>query len=143
MGMSRMTVSMLAREVGATPDTVRYYERLGLLPGVTRTGAGYRIFGDRDVERMHFIRSAQRLGFSLTEITELLGIREHGLCPCGRARDRLAAKLPEIEARLAELQALRDTIHSVLDGADGSGRCWSCPPQLTQITTRPMEDSDG
>lgn len=143
MGMSRMTVSMLAREVGATPDTVRYYERLGLLPDVSRTDAGYRLFSDRDVERMHFIRSAQRLGFSLTEIAELLGIREHGLCPCGRAHDRLAAKLPEIDSRLAELQGLRDTITSVLDGARGTGTCWSCPPELIQITTRPQEEPDG
>jgi DNA-binding transcriptional MerR regulator len=141
--MSRMTVSTLARKVGATPDTVRYYERLGLLPDTERTDAGYRVFGDRDVERMQFIKTAQRLGFSLAEIAELLGIREHGLCPCGRARERLAAKLPEIDAKLAQLQALRDTVSSVLDGAEGSGRCWSCPPQILQITTRPKEQPHG
>lgn len=141
--MSPMTVSKLAGAVGASPDTVRYYERLGLLPHAERTGAGYRIFGDRDVERMRFIQSAQRLGFSLTEIGELLGLREHGLCPCGRARERLSAKLPEIEARLAELEALRDTVRTVLDGTDGSGECWSCAPQLLQITTRRQEEPDG
>jgi DNA-binding transcriptional MerR regulator len=141
--MAGLTVSGLARAVGASPDTVRYYERLGLLPDAARTDAGYRMFGDRDVERMRFIRSAQRLGFSLAEIGELLGIREHGLCPCGRARERLTAKLPEIEAKLAELRALRDTVRRALDAADGSGRCWSCPPQILQITTRPQEDPDG
>lgn len=138
-----MTVSRLAREVGASPDTVRYYERLGLLPDADRSDAGYRLFGDRDVERMRFIQSAQRLGFSLAEIAELLGIREHGLCPCGRARERLATKLPEIDAKLAELQALRDTVAGVLDGADGSGQCWSCPPHILQITTRPKEEPHG
>ena len=141
--MPRMTVSQLAREVGASPDTVRYYERLGLLPGLDRTPAGYRLFGHRDVERMRFVRSAQRLGFSLSEIGELLEIREHGLCPCGRGRERLTAKLPEIEAKLAALEELRDTIRTALEGADTTGRCWSCPPQLVQITTRPEEEPDG
>ncbi len=141
--MSGMTVSKLARKVGASPDTVRYYERLGLLPDTARTAAGYRLFGDQDVERMRFIQSAQRLGFSLAEIAELLGIREHGLCPCGRARDRLAAKLDEIDARLAELRALRGTVQTVLDSAEEPGRCWSCPPQILQITTRPQEDHHG
>lgn len=153
-----MTVSMLAREVGTSGDTVRYYERLGLLPDAGRTDAGYRLFGDRDVERMRFIQSAQRLGFSLAEIAELLGLREHGLCPCGQARDRLAAKLPELEEKLAALRALRDTIRTVLDGPvldspapddpasngpGGSGRCWCCPPQILQITPRPDEVSSA
>jgi DNA-binding transcriptional MerR regulator len=141
--MSSMTVTKLARAVGTSPDTVRYYERLGLLPDAARTDAGYRVFGDRDVERMRFIRSAQRLGFSLAEIGELLGIREHGLCPCGRARERLAAKLPEIEAKLAALEELRQAVRNALEQADGTGRCWSCPPQLIQITARPEEESDG
>jgi DNA-binding transcriptional MerR regulator len=141
--MSGMTVAKLARAVGTSPDTVRYYERLGLLPDTSRSDAGYRIFGERDVERMRFIQSAQRLGFSLAEIAELLDLREHGLCPCGRARDRLTAKLPEIDEKLAALQALRDTITTVLGGADRSGRCWSCPPQILQITPRPEEDTHG
>lgn len=138
-----MTVSKLAREVGATPDTVRYYERLGLLPDAARTDAGYRLFGDRDVERMRFIQSAQRLGFSLAEIAELLDIREHGLCPCERARERLAAKLPEIDAKLAELRALRETVSTALGSSDGSGRCWTCAPRLFQISTRPREGHHG
>ena len=138
-----MTVARLARATGASPDTVRYYERLGLLPGAGRTESGYRVFGEQDVERLRFIRSAQRLGFSLAEIGELLGIREHGLCPCGRAGERLAAKLPEIEAKLAALEDLRQSIREVLAAADTSGRCWSCPPQLLQITVRPEENPDG
>lgn len=138
-----MTVARLARAAGASPDTVRYYERLGLLPGAERTESGYRVFGEKDVERMRFIRSAQRLGFSLAEIGELLGIREHGLCPCGRARERLTAKLPEIEAKLAALEELRDTIRDVLGTDNTSGHCWSCPPHLLQITTRPEENPDG
>ena len=141
--MSRMTVAALARATGTSPDTVRYYERLGLLPDTGRTPAGYRVFGTRDVERMQFSRSAQRLGLSLAEIGELLEIREHGVCPCGRAGERLAAKLPEIEAQLAALEELRATIQAVLTSTDRSGRCWSCPPELIQITTQLQEDNNG
>lgn len=137
-----MTVSKLARQVGATPDTVRYYERFGLLHQADRTSAGYRLFSETDVERMRFIRAAQRLGLELAEIRELLDITEHGLCPCGHARGLLEAKVAEIEAQLETLTAMRATIRGVLDTEAETGRCFSCPPDLLQITFR-NGDHDG
>lgn len=132
--MARLTVSKLARRAGTSPDTVRYYERLGLLRQAERTPAGYREFGEEDVERMRFIQAGQRLGLGLAEIRELLDITEHGLCPCGHARRLLVAKLGEIEAQLASLAAMRDMIRGLLDTEAETGRCFSCPPQLLQIT---------
>lgn len=137
-----MTVSKFARAAGTSPDTVRYYERLGLLPPAARTRSGYRQFDHEDVERMSFIRAAQRLGLALAEIGELLTVRERGLCPCGRARDLLTAKLPEIEAQLAALVAMRDTITHLLDEDQPAEACWSCAPELLQITTRPEDEHD-
>ena len=141
--MARLTVSKLARQVGASPDTVRYYERLGLLRQADRTPAGYRQFGEDDVERMRFIQAAQRLGLELAEIRELLDIKEHGLCPCGHARSLLTTKLADIEAQLEALAAMRDTIRGLLDTEAQTGRCFSCPPQLLRITSARNGDHDA
>jgi MerR family transcriptional regulator, copper efflux regulator len=70
--MATLTIGKAARQAGMGIDTVRYYERAGLLPAAPRTPAGYRLYTGQDVERLHFIRRAKRLGFSLEEIAELL-----------------------------------------------------------------------
>ncbi len=142
--MDRLTVSELSRRVGVSADAVRYYERLGLLPEAKRSPAGYRLFSDDDVERMRFIKRAQRFGLQLQEIGELLEIRERGLCPCGHARNLLAAKVAEIEEQLASLAALRDDLSRLLrDGLAPAGdRCWPCEPRLLQIEGRPQGDND-
>ncbi|MGH4022681.1 MAG: heavy metal-responsive transcriptional regulator [Pseudonocardiaceae bacterium] len=141
--MAKLTVSKLARRVGASPDTVRYYERLGLLRQAERTPAGYREFGEDDIVRMRFIQATQRLGLGLAEIRELLDITEHGLCPCGHARSLLETKLAEIEAQLETLAAMQDTIRGLLDTEAETGRCFSCPPQLLQITPPWNGDQHG
>lgn len=132
-----MTVSQLARRAGTSADTVRYYDRLGLLGPANRTQSGYRQFDDDHVERMLFINAGQQLGLALAEIGELLKVRERGICACGRTRDLLTAKLGEIEAQLAALTAMRDTITRLLDENQRAEACWSCPPELIQITRRP------
>lgn len=142
VGVGELTVSKLARRVGTSPDTVRYYERLGLLREADRTPAGYRQFGEDDVERMRFIQATQRLGLGLAEIRELLEITEHGLCPCGRARGLLEAKLVEIKTQLEVLTTMQQTIRGLLDTEAATGRCFSCPPDLLQITFR-NGDQDG
>jgi DNA-binding transcriptional MerR regulator len=83
MATSTVTVSTLARQVGVGPDTIRYYERVGLLPTPTRTPAGYRRYDDDIADRVRFIKGAQRLGLRLREIAELLQVRDRGGCPCG------------------------------------------------------------
>lgn len=136
MGMDEMTVSQLARRVGTSADTVRYYERIGLLPEAARSAAGYRLFAEDDVERVGFIRRAQRFGLHLDEIGELLDIRRRGMCPCGHARTLLSAKLVEIEEQIGSLQALRDDVRGLMDdgGVEGGAAAgWSCGDQLIQI----------
>jgi DNA-binding transcriptional MerR regulator len=98
-----LTVSKLAREVGLTADTVRYYEKAGLLPAPARTPAGYRVYHEDDVERLRFIRGAQRIGLRLRE-KELLDIRDRGLCPCGHTEDLLRRRVSEIDAEITRLQ---------------------------------------
>src|SRR3954466_14835553 len=87
------TVAELAAAVGAPPDTVRYYERTGLLKPPRRTAAGYRSYDDGAVDRMRFIQGAQRLGLRLADIRTLLEIRDTGSCPCEPAGDPLPRRL--------------------------------------------------
>ncbi|MGH2669816.1 MAG: MerR family transcriptional regulator, partial [bacterium] len=87
--MEGLTVGKLAERVGTSADTLRYYERIGLLPKADRTASGYRLYHDDAIARVHFIRGAQRLGLRLEEIGELLEILERGLCPCGRTKQLL------------------------------------------------------
>ncbi len=102
-----LKIGELASAAGVSTDTVRYYERLGLLPGASRSRAGYRLYTNADVERLRFVKQAQAFGFSLDEIKELLPGREAGLSECRRVRDLVGSKLEEIDARLAELRAFR------------------------------------
>ena len=114
--MSSLTVSKLADRVGTSTDTVRYYERIGLLPEPDRTASGYRVYDDDAVERVRFIKHAQRFGLRLEEIGELLDIREKGLCPCGHTRTLLERRLAQLDDDMAAMSRLRGDIAGMLDG---------------------------
>lgn len=77
-----MQIGELAKQGGVSVQTVRFYERRGILPNPLRKESGYRIYGDLDLKRLAFIRQAKALGFSLKEIQEILRMRERGECPC-------------------------------------------------------------
>jgi DNA-binding transcriptional MerR regulator len=111
----RLTVSDLGAEVGLSAATVRYYERLGLLPPAERTAAGYRQYPKEAVERLRFVKSAQRLGLRLREIAELLAICDQGLCPCGHSEALLRERMAEIDSQVAELQAVRAELARVVE----------------------------
>ena len=102
-----MRIGELAGELGLNPRTIRYYEGIGLLPQPDRTGGNYRAYGREDLERLRFIKAAQRLGLTLDEIREVLAFAERGEPPCGFVRERLRREVAAIDARIAELQALR------------------------------------
>ncbi len=100
-------MSDLATAVGVRPDTVRYYERVGLLPPPDRTPGGYRAYDAGAVDRLRFIRGAQRLGLRLVDIRHLLAVRDTGTCPCEPAELLLRRRLAEVDAEIARLTALR------------------------------------
>jgi DNA-binding transcriptional MerR regulator len=110
--VERLTIGALAAAGGVNVETIRYYERRGLLPPPGRSGAGYRQYSADDLWRLGFIRRAKGLGFTLAEIAELLGRRtdRSGLDVLAAAQ----AKLAQVETDIAELQALRSNLRCLV-----------------------------
>lgn len=119
-----LRVGELAEAVGVTPDTVRYYERAGLLPAPRRTPAGYRAYDADAVDRLRFIQGAQRLGLRLRDIVELLAVRDTGVCPCEPAEQLLRRRLAELDAQMARLAALRTEMVAMVNALPSA----NCPP---------------
>jgi len=114
----RMRIGELAARLAINPKTIRYYEGIGLLPDPDRTPSGYRVYDEYDVERLTFIKTAQRLGVTLDEIREILAFRERGDRPCDYVRQVLRREVAEIDQRLVELTALRDELVALENLAD-------------------------
>jgi DNA-binding transcriptional MerR regulator len=143
--VSQLTVSKLAEEAGTSSDTVRYYERIGLLPETERSASGYRLYGPEAVDRLRFIKRAQRFGLRLEAIAELLDIREHGQCPCGHTRRLLEARMAELDEEMSSLARLRADVARLLDGLPDPGaetRDWRCTSDLMQIGPGPSSLHD-
>jgi len=109
-----LTSGELATRAGVTPDTLRYYERLGLLPPAPRTGGGYRLYDPAMAERLAFIGKAKALGLTLEEVQAVLRVASAGTPPCEHVRAALCRRLREVEARIAELEELRATLARAL-----------------------------
>ena len=113
-----MKIGELAARVGVNPKTIRFYEDKGLLPAPARRPSGYRDYGEDDVARLSFIRTAQRLGFNLSEIAEILAFKERGERPCSYVLSVLDAQVADVDRRLGELVALRAELMSLKARAD-------------------------
>jgi MerR family transcriptional regulator, mercuric resistance operon regulatory protein len=130
-----LTIAQVATDAGVHRDTLRYYERTGLVPAPPRTSGAHRRYPPDTVERLRFIRGAQRLGLSLAEIKTLLTVRDTGVCPCEPAEDLLRRHLDEIDAELARLTRLRTELAGML----GTQSCFEpraadlpwCPPDCS------------
>jgi len=136
-----MKVSDLARAADVTGETVRHYTREALLHPQRDPGNGYQLYDADDLNRLRFIQRARTLGFSLREVREILEHADHGDSPCPMVRDLLAERLPEIQSRIRELQALATRMEHALatwrdmpDGTpDGHSLC-------RLIESLPMEE---
>ena len=117
-----MTVGELARRLRLNPRTLRYYERIGVLPPARRSRAGYRLYGPADVERLAFIGKAKRLGLTLDEIKEILALRDADRAPCDRVSQVAEAKLAAIEEQLRALTELRGELQGLLREAQRARR---------------------
>lgn len=109
----------LARLVGVSPDTLRLYERKGLLRPPQRSANGYRCYSPESVERVRVIRAALSIGFTLDELAQILKIRDAGGAPCHKVRALAAAKLSGLERHIDQLVGLREQLKSILASWDG------------------------
>ena len=122
-----MKIGELARAAGVPIDTVRYYERQGLLPLPARTASGYRQYGHDDAARLRFVRRAKALGFTLEEIRELLGLSARREADMAGMKAAAMQKLADIDDKLAELQRMRAGLDSLVASCPGHGALEHCP----------------
>ena len=123
----KLTISRLAQLGGVNLETIRYYERQGLLPAPPRTAAGYRVFPREAARRLRFIKRAQELGFSLSEISELLALRMRPGTKQADMRTRAEAKIADIEQKIQSLQAMKRTLRQLTERCEGCGPLAECP----------------
>jgi len=135
-----LRAGQVAKAVGVNIETLRYYERRGIIPKPDRSLGGHRLYGDDTVTVLRVIKAAQRLGFTLDEVAELLeaGRHHHG-APAG-LQSRTDAKLAEINEKIADLEVIRDSLIAARDaGCDDLMQCADeecCPIPFVQIGTR-------
>lgn len=122
-----MQIGQLAQQAGVAIDTVRYYERQGLLPPPQRRASGYREYGAQDVSRLRFIRRAKDLGFTLQEIQDLLKLSASRHADRAEVRALARHRLTDIEHRLRELEAMRVALANLVRHCSGHGPVDDCP----------------
>ncbi len=125
--MQSLTTGELAKRAGVNVETLRFYERKGLLPVPPRRASGYREYPPGDVRRIRFIRRAQDLGFSLGEIRELLAIRVRRGATAAEIRSRAGEKLEDVRRKIADLKAIERALEKLADACPGEGPLGECP----------------
>lgn len=125
--MENLTTGQVAKKARVNIETIRYYERRGLIDKPMRTESGYRSFPAEAVERIQFIKNAQELGFSLNEIKELLQLKVDPLTPSSEIRQRTVEKVKDIEAKIASLEKMKHSLLGLIGACDGEGTVAECP----------------
>ena len=123
--MSSLSIGQLAKHAGVGVDTVRYYERDGLLSPAGRLASGYRRYGVTELKRLRFIRRAKALGFSLEDVRSLLTLSEQQ--SVAEVKRAAQTKLTDIEQRINELERIRSGLRTLIAACPGHGRAEACP----------------
>ncbi len=137
MSVERLRTGELAARAGVKVETLRYYERRGLLAEPERTPAGYRLYPGEAVRVVRFIKGAQQLGFSLREIEQLLRLRNDRVSPCEEVQALAEGKIETIEGKIQQLSALRDALRSLVRSCQREDADRLCP------ILEAMEDAAG
>lgn len=122
-----MTIGTLARQAGLSSETLRYYERLGLIQPFSRSAANYRLYDESAVDRLRFIRRAQSLGFSLAEIGELLALHSQPEADMSTVKAMAEAKIGAIDEKIEDLRRMRSGLESLAQLCPGQGPMSKCP----------------
>jgi len=122
-----LKIGQAAKEAGVNVDTVRYYERRGLLPSPQRKESGYRQYMGDTVKRIRFIKHAQELGFSLNEIAELLSLKLDPVAACSDVKKKAERKIAEIEEKLEMLRKMREALGCLVEMCEENREAGECP----------------
>ncbi len=122
-----LTIGKLASRGGVNVQTIRYYERSGLLPRPARSESGYRLYADDAVSRLSFIKQAQLLGFSLSEIQELLSLRMQPGTTCADIRQRARRKIVAVDKKIEDLHRIKGALTKLAAACRGDGPTSDCP----------------
>ncbi len=117
--MMKATIGILSRETGCNIETIRYYEKVGMLPKPRRTEGGHRIYAPDHFKRLGFILRARTLGFSLDDIRNLLALSEGKQMSCAKVKALALAHLQEIRSRIADLKAMESVLDELVDKCSG------------------------
>jgi len=123
----QMTIGKVAQRAGVGVETVRFYERKGLIERPRRRNSGFRQYPPDAVRRIRFIKRAQDLGFTLTEIAELLDLRLEPGCTCGDIKNRAEQKAKDIDRKVRDLRRMKRSLNELITACDGNGDVNGCP----------------
>lgn len=127
MDTDTLRIGEVARQAGVNIETLRYYERRGLLREPPRRPSGYREYAPEAVRIVRFIKRAQELGFSLSEVEELLKLRTSQRASCAQVRARAQAKIADVESKIASLRAIKDALNVLVTSCTKEGSTRECP----------------
>lgn len=127
MSLTHNSIGHIAEQFNVTAHTLRYYEKIGLLPPISKNSRGQRIYSQRDIDRLHFIKRAQRMHFSLKEIAELVALERAKITDKAQAQLLVIEKLTEIEESLKDLKLLKKDLNSLLSDCLSSKSDEACP----------------
>ena len=125
--MEKLTIGQLAKKANVNLETIRYYERRGLIPEPPRSESGYPQYSADDLQRTQFIKRAQALGFTLKEILELLSLRVGPDTSCKEVKTRVQAKIKDVEKRIVDLEEMRTALLRLSQRCTGAGPVNKCP----------------
>lgn len=136
-----LRIGDLASRIGVQPETIRYYERRGLLSSPHRGSSGYRVYTPEHLDRVEFIKKCQALGFSLQEIRELIELKFGGNSPCQHVRDLLLQKIQQVEEQIQRLESfrreLRDSVKECEQTLKRHSVAAECCPVLQRLEREP------
>ncbi len=138
--MGNLTIGQVAKKAGVNVETIRYYERLGYIPKPPRPRSGYRQYSEETVNRIQFIKRAQKLGFTLKEISELLSLKVDSGNTCADVKRRAEAKITDIEEKIHNLQGIKKALAKLVAMCSGKGPTGECP--IIEVLES-KEDKDG
>lgn len=114
-----LTIGSLARQAGIGVQTIRFYEREGLIEAAPRASSGYRTYDEQALNRLNFIRRAQALGFTLREIRELIALQVNRAADCADVRRAANTKLADVEQKIADLTRMKTALHELVESCQG------------------------